>query len=227
MKNYKLVVIEGVDSSGKETQSNKLLENIKAMNMSVEKIVFPNYDSDTSSLVKMYLGGDFGAKADDVNPYTASAFFAVDRVGSIRSVWKDRLENTDVVIADRYVTSNMIHQASKIKNQADKEFFLDWVYDFEYEKLELPKPDLIIFLDMPVKYALELMKNRPNKINASDVKDIHESDEGYLQKSYDNAVSVAEKYGWHRISCVKDGIIRTIDDISEEIFEVFKKQCIN
>ncbi len=227
MKNYKLVVIEGVDSSGKETQSNKLLENIKGMDMSVEKIVFPNYDSDTSSLVKMYLGGDFGAKADDVNPYTASAFFAVDRVGSIRSVWKQRLENADVVIADRYVTSNMIHQASKIKNQADKEAFLDWVYDFEYEKLELPKPDLIIFLDMPVKYALELMKNRPNKINASDVKDIHESDEGYLQKSYDNAVSVAEKYGWHRISCVKNGTIRTIEDISEEIFEVFKKQCIN
>ncbi len=225
MKNYKLVVIEGVDSSGKETQSNKLLENIKSMNMSVEKIVFPNYDSDTSSLVKMYLGGDFGARADDVNPYTASAFFAVDRVGSIRSVWRERLQNTDVVIADRYVTSNMIHQASKISNQADKDQFLDWVYDFEYEKLELPKPDLIIFLDMPVKYAMELMKNRLNKINSSEVKDIHESDEGYLQKSYDNAVSVAQKYGWHRVSCVKDGTIRTIDDISEEIFNVFK-ECI-
>ncbi len=222
MKNYKLVVIEGVDSSGKQTQSDILMDNIKNIGLPVEKIVFPNYESDTSSLVKRYLGGEFGSNANDVNPYTASAFFAVDRVGSIYSVWKERLENTKIVIADRYVTSNMIHQASKIENSAEREAFLDWVYDFEYEKLNLPKPDLIIFLDMPVKYAMQLMANRLNKINSSEIKDIHESDEDYLNKSYDNAVSVAEKYGWHRISCVKDGCIRTIDDISKEIFEVFK-----
>ncbi len=222
MKNYKLVVIEGVDSSGKQTQTEKLFQKISSMNLKTEKIVFPNYESDTSSLVKMYLGGKFGANANDVNPYMASAFFAVDRVGSIKCEWADRLNSADVVIADRYVTSNMIHQASKIENAQDKDVFLDWVYDFEYGKLELPKPDLIIFLDMPVKYALELMKNRPNKIDSSDVKDIHESDANYLNKSYENAVSVADKYGWHKISCVKDGKIRTIDDISEEIFEAFK-----
>ncbi len=222
MKNYKLVVIEGVDSSGKQTQSELLMSNIEGMRLSVEKIVFPNYDSDTSSLVKMYLGGEFGENANDVNPYMASAFFAVDRVGSMFSVWKERLENTQIVIADRYVTSNMIHQASKIENTAERESFLDWVYDFEYEKLNLPKPDLVIFLDMPVKHAMELMKNRPNKIDSSDVKDIHESDEAYLNKSYNNAVSVAQKYNWHTISCVKDDKIRSIEDISEEIFKVFK-----
>ena len=218
----KLVVIEGVDSSGKETQSNRLYENIKDMGLSAEKIVFPNYESHTSSLVKMYLNGSFGSNPEDVNPYTASAFFAVDRVGSIQSVWRERLDNADIVIADRYVSSNMIHQASKLKSETEKNEFLDWVYDFEYNKLCLPKPDLIIFLDMPVKYALELMKNRPNKIDSSDIKDIHESNIDYLNKSYDNAVSVADKYGWHRVSCVKDGKVRSIDDISEEIFELFK-----
>ncbi len=222
MKKYKLVVIEGVDSSGKETQTNKLMDNIRSMNLSAEKIVFPNYESETSSLVRMYLGGEFGKSADDVNPYTASAFFAVDRVGSIRSKWAGRLENADIVIADRYVTSNMIHQASKISDTAEKDKFLDWVYDFEYGKLELPEPDLVIFLDMPVKYARELMANRPNKIDNSSTKDIHEADEDYLNRSYDNAVSVAERFGWHRISCVRDGSIRTIEDISQEIFELFK-----
>ncbi len=222
MKSYKLVVIEGVDSSGKQTQTGKLYDRIVSMNLKAEKIVFPNYESKTSSLVKMYLGGEFGTNASDVNPYMASAFFAVDRVGSIKCEWAPRLAEADVVIADRYVTSNMIHQASKIENPALKESFLDWVYDFEYEKLELPKPDLVIFLDMPVKYAMELMKNRPNKIDSTDVKDIHEADADYLNKSYQNAVSVADKYGWHKISCVKDGKVRSIDDISEEIFDAFR-----
>lgn len=222
MKEYKLVVIEGVDSSGKETQTNKLFENITSMGLKAEKIVFPNYESETSSLVKMYLGGAFGKNANDVSPYMASAFFAVDRVGSIRSVWRDKLKDVDVVIADRYVTSNMIHQASKIENPDDKNEFLDWVYDFEYGKLELPEPDLIIFLDMPVKYAMELMANRPNKIDSSNVKDIHESDVDYLTKSYNNAVSVADKYAWNKISCVNDGKVRSIEDISAEIFDLFK-----
>ncbi len=222
MKNYKLVVIEGVDSSGKQTQTQKLFDKICAMNLKTEKIVFPNYESKTSSLVKMYLGGEFGTNANEVNPYMASSFFAVDRVGSMMCEWADRLEGADVVIADRYVTSNMIHQASKIEDPAEKEAFLNWVYDFEYCKLGLPKPDLVIFLDMPVPCAMELMKNRPNKIDSSSVKDIHEADEEYLTKSYNNAVSVADKYSWHKISCVKNSKIRSIEDISEEIFSVFK-----
>ncbi len=222
MSKYKLVVIEGVDASGKQTQTEKLYERILASQTKVEKIEFPNYASDTSSLVKMYLGGNFGTSANDVSPYMASAFFAVDRAGSIKCVWKERLDNAQVVIADRYVTSNMIHQASKIENVKEKNDFLDWVYDFEYNKLSLPKPDLVIFLDMPVEYARQLMENRKNKINNSEVKDIHESDIAYLTKSYDNAVGIAKKYGWHTVSCVKDGKIRSIDDISNEIFETYK-----
>ena len=224
--NFKLVAIEGVDSSGKETQTSLLFNKLVKFGKCVEKIEFPNYSSNTSSLVKMYLNGEFGMHADDVNPYTASAFFAVDRVGSIYGEWKARLSTADIVIADRYVTSNMIHQASKIDDHNAKGSFIDWVYDFEYNKLMLPKPDVVVFLDMPVKNALELMKNRPNKINSSDVKDIHESDVNYLQKSYDNAVYVAKKYNWNIVSCVKDDVLRTIDDISDEIYSIVKNQLM-
>ena len=161
-KNYKLIVIEGVDASGKQTQSDLLYAHLRSDGVSAAKIGFPNYGSASSALVKMYLNGEFGTDAEAINPYAASAFFAVDRVASIFGDWREKIENSDVVIADRYVTSNMIHQASKIKNEAEKRAFLDWLYDFEYEKLKLPKPNLVIFLDMPAESAMELMKKRPN-----------------------------------------------------------------
>lgn len=217
----KLIVIEGVDSSGKATQTQKLYERLKEIT-DVHKVSFPNYNNPSSSIVKMYLNGDFGTDANSVNPYTASSFFAIDRYASVNGEWKDIFSGDGVVIADRYVTSNMVHQASKIGDANEKTAFLDWLYDFEYKKLSLPEPDLIIFLDMPVKYAQELMRNRKNKINDSDVKDIHESDTDYLEKSYNNAVGIAEKYGWHRISCVAAGKVRSIEDISEEIFNAVK-----
>ena len=170
----------------------------------------------------MYLNGDFGTDANSVNCYAASSFFAVDRYASVNGEWKNIFYGDGIVIADRYVSSNMVHQASKIDNIEGKNTFLDWLYDLEYNKLNLPKPDLVIFLDMPVKHAVELMKNRKNKINQSDVKDIHESDITYLTRSYDNAVGVSSKYGWHRISCVKDDKIRSIEDISKEIYDTVK-----
>ena len=219
----KLIVIEGVDSSGKATQSEILYKNLLEMGADVKKVSFPNYESPSSSIVKMYLNGDFGTDANSVNPYTASTFFALDRYASVNGEWKSIFSGNGIVVADRYTTSNMVHQASKIDNPDEKDAFLDWLYDFEYNKLSLPKPDAVIFLDMPVKYAQELMRNRKNKIDGSEIKDIHESDTEYLNKSYNNAVSVAEKYGWHRISCVKDGAVRTIEDISREIFETVNK----
>ncbi len=219
----KLIVIEGVDSSGKATQSEILYKNLLEMGADVKKVSFPNYESPSSSIVKMYLNGDFGTDANSVNPYTASTFFALDRYASVNGEWKSIFSGNGIVVADRYTTSNMVHQASKIDNPDEKDAFLDWLYDFEYNKLSLPRPDAVIFLDMPVKYAQELMRNRKNKIDGSEIKDIHESDMEYLNKSYNNAVSVAEKYGWHRISCVKDGAVRTIEDISREIFETVNK----
>ncbi len=214
----KLIVIEGVDASGKQTQSDLLYERLKKYDIKVKKISFPNYSSDSSAPVKMYLGGAFGNDADDVNPYVASTLFAADRVASVFGTWRKDIAEADVVIADRYVTSNMIHQASKIKSQIEKNAFLDWLYDFEYDKLDLPKPDLVLFLDMPVENAVQLMENRANKIDMSEVKDIHESDIAYLEASYDNAVFVAQKYSWQTVKCTKNGKIKSIEKISDEIY---------
>lgn len=221
-KDYKIIVIEGVDSSGKATQSKLLSERLINEKNSVVTVEFPNYKSDSSSVVKMYLNGDFGTDPNSVSPYAASSFFAVDRYASIRGEWKESFSNGNIIIADRYTTSNMVHQASKISDPAEKSEFLDWLYDLEYNKLSLPKPDLVIFLDMPVENARQLMKDRANKINNSSVKDIHESNEGYLQQSYDNACFVAEKYGWHRIRCAVDGKVRAIEDIAQEIYNAVK-----
>lgn len=219
----KLLVIEGVDSSGKATQAKKLLENLKGIGYDVQSVEFPDYKSNSSALVKMYLGGEFGKNAEDVNPYSASAFFAVDRVASYLTNWKKSLDDGKIVLADRYTTSNFIHQAAKISDKAEKDKFLDWVSDFEYNKLGLPKPDLTIFLDMPVPYAKMLMANRPNKINNSQTLDIHESDTEYLNHSYQNAHYVADKFGWHKILCVKDEKVRSIDDIAGEILGTVKE----
>ncbi|MBQ4629854.1 MAG: deoxynucleoside kinase [Clostridia bacterium] len=221
-KDFKLIVIEGVDSSGKATQSSLLKEKLSDMGKSVVSVEFPNYASDSSSVVKMYLGGEFGDDPNAVSAYAASMFFAVDRVASVKVTWKELFSNGNIVIADRYTTSNMVHQASKISDMKEKSEFLDWLYDMEYEKLSLPKPDMVIFLDMPVENARQLMEKRANKIDNSDVKDIHERNEGYLQQSYDNAVFVANKYGWNTVHCAKDGKVRTIEDISEEILSKVK-----
>ena len=221
--NSKLIVIEGVDSSGKATQSKLLYEALSVMGIEVSSVEFPNYASESSSVVKMYLGGDFGSDPSAVNAYAASIFFAVDRFASVKAVWKDKFASGGVVIADRYTTSNMVHQASKIDDLEKKSEFLDWLYDLEYNKMELPEPDLVIFLDMPVKYAQMLMANRANKITNSDVKDIHESNEEYLTMAYNNACFVAEKYNWTRISCVKDGNVRPIEDIAAEILSYAEK----
>ncbi len=211
-----LIVIEGVDCSGKETQTENLYNNLLKEGFKVMRISFPDYESDSSSLVKMYLRGDFGKSAYDVNPYTASAFFAVDRFASYKTKWGDFLKD-GIVIADRYVTSNMVHQASKMTSDREKEDYINWLYDFEYEKLGLPKPDMVLFLDMPPEISARLNMERKNKITGEAVKDIHESDLGYLKASYDNAHFVAAHQGWKRIDCAPCNNLRTIEDISEEI----------
>ncbi|MGM9551137.1 MAG: dTMP kinase [Clostridia bacterium] len=217
-----LIVIEGVDCSGKETQTLNLYNSLLEEGRQVKRISFPDYDSESSALVKMYLRGDFGKSAYDVNPYTASAFFAVDRFASYKTKWGEYLKD-GVVIADRYVTSNMVHQASKMKSDDEKIEYIKWLYDFEYEKMGLPKPDAVIFLDMPPEISARLNMERKNKITGEDVKDIHESDLNYLKESYDNAHFVAKNQSWHRIDCAPSGNLRTIEDISAEILKVVKE----
>lgn len=220
----KLIVIDGVDASGKETQTRLLMERLQSEGKKVRMISFPAYDNPSSTLVRMYLGGEFGTEPDDVNAYAASSFFAADRYATYKQDWgKDYRDEDTIILADRYVSSNMIHQASKLKSEAEKSEFMAWLDDFEYNRYGLPKPDVTLFLDMPVEWGQRLMRERANKIDGSDTKDIHESNADYLHESYSTAVGAAEKYGWKRISCVKDGKIRSVEEINDEIFNIVRE----
>ncbi|AUG58828.1 thymidylate kinase [Acetivibrio saccincola] len=215
----KLIIIEsGSDASGKATQTEKLYKRLVSENYKVKKITFPDYDSDSSALVKMYLKGDFGNNPEDVNPYVASTFYAVDRFASYKTKWGKNYDYGEIILADRYTTSNMVHQAAKIQDLSKKDAFLDWLWDFEFNLYKLPVPDCVFFLDMPPKYSKILMDNRANKITGEDKKDIHESNYKYLEDSYNNSLYIAKKYNWLRIECVRDGNLRTIEDIHEEIY---------
>lgn len=220
----KLIIIEGTDGSGKQTQSQKLYERLVHDNLKVKKISFPDYDSDSSSLVKMYLNGDFGKKPEDVNPYTASSFYGVDRFASYKMKWEKEYKEGYYIISDRYTTSNMVHQCSKLSDSKDKNNFLTWLEDFEYNKLELPKPNMVIFLNVPIDYTVNLMKNRENKITGEEKKDIHESNVQYLKNSYYNALEIAKNKGWIIVDCVENNEMKTIDEIHELIYSKIKEE---
>ncbi len=215
----KLIVIEGVDSSGKETQTKRLVEKLEKENIPVKMISFPDYESDSSALVKMYLGGEFGGTPEAVGAYAASLFYAVDRYASYNRSWKKDLESGITIVCDRYVTSNMIHQAAKIESESEKEEFLTWLCDLEYKKLDLPEPDVVFFLDMPPEMSAKLMEERRNKITGGEQKDIHETNREYLKKSYKNAKFIADKFGFTLIECVQNDCLRSIENIGEEILE--------
>ena len=219
----KLIIIEsGSDASGKATQTKRLFERLSEENSNIRKVEYPNYDSESSALVKMYLRGDFGKNASDVDPYISSTFFAADRYASFKTEWEEFYNNGGLVIADRYTTSNMVHQASKM-DEKDREKYLDWLGDYEFNLYKIPEPDCVIFLDVPIEFSQKLMENRKNKITGEDKKDIHESDIEYLTKSYNNALYIANKYNWKKINCVKDGTLRSIDDIHDEIYNIVKQ----
>lgn len=213
----KLIIFEGSDGSGKETQSKKLFEKLIEMDKNVKQINFPDYDNDSSALVKMYLRGDFGDKPSDVNPYISSTFYSVDRFASFKTSWEDFYNDGGIIVADRYTTSNMVHQASKIQDLKEKDTYLDWLWDLEFIKFSLPVPDIVIFLNISPEYTLKLMENRNNKITGEEKKDIHEKDERYLHQTYENALYVTNKYDWKKIDCVKDNKLRSIEDIHNEI----------
>lgn len=214
----KLIAIDGVDASGKQTQTSLLLSRLQNEGKDVKMVSFPAYDKPSSTLVKMYLDGEFGDKPSDVNAYATSTLFAADRFATYKTDWGRDYNNGTIILADRYVTSNLIHQASKIDSLAEKERFIAWLEDLEYGVYGLPRPDVTVFLDMPPEYGAELMKDRLNKANGNEKKDIHESDFSYLEVSYKNAVFVAEQCGWKRILCVKDGKIRSVEEIHEDIY---------
>lgn len=222
----KLIVIDGTDGSGKQTQSLLITELLASRGEEVMHIAFPNYEEDYCAPIKMYLAGDFGQDPNSVNPFAASLFFAVDRFCSYKQKWQKFYENGGILVSDRYTTSNAIHQGGKLTGQVQKEFF-EWLYDFEFGKIGLPKPDCVIFLDMPPKISKQLMDHRINKATGEEKKDIHERDEAYQIACYRTAFDAAKFYGWDRISCVNDeGILKPIEQITKEIDEIVTEYII-
>ena len=219
----KLFVIDGTDGSGKQTQFEKLEKRLTKDGIDYKVVSFPNYESPSSSLVKMYLSGEFGKNAKDVSPYIASSFYAADRYATFKKGYKEYYDNGGIILADRYTTANMVHQAGKIADKTERKKFLDWLCDFEFNMYGLPVPTEVFFLNMPVEKSLELIKNRENKFTHQAQKDIHESDLNHLIDAYNAACDVAKKYNWYEIKCIKDGKIRSIEDIHEEIYNEIKK----
>ena len=211
----KLIVIEGTDGSGKSTQFKLLTERVAREGKKFQRLVFPQYQEESSALIRMYLGGEFGTKPSDVNAYAASAFYAVDRYASYKKVWGQWYENGGLVLSDRYTTSNAVHQASKEPEEKQAEF-LKWLYEFEYDKLGLPAPDLVIYLDVPTDFTEKMMRSREAATNTH--ADIHEQDLQYLATCRRTGKAAAEFYNWTVINCVRDGAMRSIEDIHEEIY---------
>ena len=220
----KLFVIDGTDASGKQTQLGKLKEHLEKDGIEFRTVSFPNYDSQSSSLVKMYLSGEFGDDPKAISPYIASTFYAADRYATYKKDFEEYYKKGGIILADRYTTSNMVHQAGKIEDEQERERFNNWLFDFEFNLYGIPQPTKVFFLNMPTEKAQELMKNRENKFSHTQVKDIHEKNIKHLEDSYKAACSVAKKYGWYEIKCVKDNEIRTIEDIHSEIYDEIKKE---
>lgn len=209
-----LIVLEGIDGSGKETQASLLEKKLKEKGREVMHISFPDYKSPSSALVKMYLKGDFGKNPEDVNPYAASLFYAVDRFASYRMKWKDFYQKGGIIIADRYTTSNMVHQMTKYEDKKARKDFLSWLEKTEYEELELPVPDLVILLDIPLAVSENLVKERARQGGSMD---IHEQHLDYLRKCHDAYQELVSLYGWKRIPCTEEGKLRTIEDIGKDV----------
>lgn len=218
----KLIVIEGTDGSGKSTQFRMLSEHLQNDNILFKHLVFPRYNEESSALIRMYLNGQFGTKPSDVNAYTASAFFAVDRYASYKMDWGQWYEDGGLILSDRYTTSNAVHQASKETGEAQQQY-LKWLYEFEYDKLGLPRPDLVIYLDVPTDYTEKLLRSREQSTNTT--ADIHEKDMEYLAACRSCGRAAAEYYGWKVIQCVQNDAMRTIEDIHQEIYAAVK-QCL-
>lgn len=216
----RLIVFEGIDGSGKSTQFKKLCLRLESEGRDFKRLVFPQYSEPSSYPLRMYLAGEFGSNPEDVNAYAASTFFTVDRFASYKKIWRDYYKSGGLVLADRYTTSNAVHQASKLP-VCEREAFFKWLSEFEYELIGLPAPDFVIYMDMPFEYAAQQLRKRETEQNVKG--DIHETDSAYLKKCSECARQAADYYGWNKISCVNNGAIRGIDDIHAEVLSKLKE----
>ena len=216
----KLIVFEGTDGSGKATQSKLLFERLQREGVDCRKLNFPRYGEKSAALVELYLGGAFGTHPSDVNAYAASTFYSVDRYASYKQDWGKYYEAGGLLIADRYTTSNAVHQAGKLPD-GEREKYLDWLFGFEYGLLGLPEPSLVFYLDVPTELTEKMMREREQATNTK--ADIHERNDKYLHQCREVARQAAAYFGWTVVSCVKDGKLRSIEDIHEELYSYVKK----
>lgn len=194
----RLIVIDGLDGSGKSTQLARLNVYLQESGIRYKQICFPDYDQPSSALVKMYLAGEFGPQAEAVNAYAASSFYAVDRYASFKKFWEADYVSDTLIVAARYTTSNAIHQMSKLPEE-EWDAYLRWLEDYEYDHLALPRPDSVLFLDMPPAISQKLLSHRYQGDESK--KDIHERDAAYLRDCRRCAQYAATKGGWQWIPC--------------------------
>lgn len=219
MKKGKLIVIEGLDGSGKATQTSILTSRIRLLDKCVSRVSFPDYSQKSSALVQMYLNSEFGQTPDEVNAYAASSFYAVDRYASFVKFWRKKYLSGQVIVADRYTSSNAIYQLSKL-DKSEWDAYLNWLHDYEYEKMSLPQPDLTLYLDMPIKISQKFMTTRYE--GQENLKDLHEKNIDFLKKCRTSALYSANKCGWHIITCSDNNNPKSVNEISDLIFEFVK-----
>lgn len=231
MNKSKIIVIEGTDGSGKATQTKLLMERLEKEKCKVFTTSFPNYESNSSALVKMYLNGEITETANGVSAKAASVLYAADRYITYKKEMEGIYNSGEyIMIFDRYTDSNVIHHGCKIissltdKKMAEQELqnYIMWLYEFEYKDLGIPKPDAVIYLNVPVEYTEKLREGRKNKSNGADKQDVHESDSSHLRNASKAGLMAADMLGWYVVECVKDDEMRTIEDISEEVFNIVK-----
>lgn len=220
----RIYVIDGLDGSGKSTQTQRVFEAIQTREQKVLLISYPDYADESSALVRMYLNGEFSENADDVNAYAASSFYAVDRYAGYMRHWKKQYDEGYLIIAARYVSSNAIHQMSKLP-ETEWGGFLSWLSDYEYNKLCLPKPNRVIFLDMPRRAAESLLENRYGGDEGR--RDIHEKNRSYLERCQKTAAYAAKSEGWDVISCAEGDKPLPIDEITRKILDVINEDLNN
>lgn len=212
--------LEGLDGCGKTTQTELICKKLEENGINFRKIKLPNYEGASSTLVKKYLAGDFGKSINDVNAYSASILYTVDRFASYKEDWGKDYNSGKLIFADRYTPANAIYQITKL-DKSEWDSYLDWLFDLEYNKVGIPAPDKVIFLDMPVDISQKLMTSRYNGDESQ--KDIHEANVGFLNKCREAALYVAKKYNWIVIDCAKNGSPRTIEEINADIYKIISE----